>query len=74
MFGNKLFLIFSAGGFVSWFPKLAWVAGEATRFVWTAEEEDRPINREWRLSIHWLWFYGSVCIDTEKEEMNVVSN
>lgn len=48
-----------------WIPHLDWNWGESTHFVHNWEEDaagskSTPLNREWSITIQWLFLYASV--------------
>lgn len=55
-----------------WIPSLDWNWGESTHFVHLLEDDEeyskypdgKPLNREWSISLQWLFLYASLTAET----------
>ena len=72
MFGNRLICFITVSRlYVPKIPDIDITWGKATHFIHdddTDFSEGRPLNKEWDISISWLWFSISLTYDKELEE------
>ena len=71
MYEHKRFMYyFSIGGGISWKPWLNWNFGESTHFIHKADDwsgDGIPLNKEWSISLHWLWFHLNISFEIPLE-------